>query len=328
MTDTPPHTTPWQTLRLTRKLAAEARESDASQAAMLEWMEAELFDAGALAVTVLDAEDHPLNEPLPGEQPLWPHVIVEALFAADQSMDQALIALHHAGVIRADEHIELDTLADQVWARAWMDDFKPMVFGERLWVCPTHTPPDPDWPVVVQLDPGLAFGTGTHPTTALCLRWLDQWALHASPASDRPTVIDFGCGSGILAVAAAKLGAQRVWATDHDDQALKATQDNAEANGVAASIETLRPDALIGHTPIPKVDVVLANILAQPLIELAPRLIDLVKPGGQLVLSGILTTQTAAVKAAYASLDGQPQETADGDWVCLAFAHQTGCHYN
>ena len=323
------HPTPaWHTLRLTRRLDGEAGMTRQSKKQTLAAIEAGLFAAGALAVTVADAEDHPLNEPLPGELPLWPKVTIEALFAADQSMDQTLIELQQAGLISTDDAFELHTLEDQAWTRAWMDDFQPMAFGQRLWVCPTHATPDPAWPVVVRLDPGLAFGSGTHPTTALCLRWLDHWAQTSEGALATQTVIDFGCGSSILAVAAAKLGAITVWATDHDEQALVATVDNAQANGVGAAIHTQPPEAFFKQNPPPMADVVLANILAKPLIELAPELMGLVRPGGHLVLSGILQDQAKAVKDAYRGLDDQPTQTHEGDWVRLVFAQRGGCHYN
>ena len=324
----PAQAPPWQILRFTRRLGDKTPQAEAAKREALEWIEAGLFEAGALSVTVLDAQDHPLNEPQPGELPLWPTVTIEALFAAEHPMDQAIAELNATGIVHADEAVTVSTLDDQVWTRAWMDDFQPMAFGQRLWVCPTHTPPNPAWPVVVRLDPGLAFGSGTHPTTALCLRWLDQWARASASGVDNQTVIDFGCGSGILAVAAAKLGARAVVATDHDDQALTATVDNAQANDVGEAIQTLSPSAFFELDPPPMADVVLANILAGPLIKLAPRLMALVKPGGWLVLSGILLDQAQAVKDAYRGLDAQPTQATEGDWVRLAFAHKAGCHYN
>jgi ribosomal protein L11 methyltransferase len=198
-------------------------------------------------------------------------------------------------------------LEDREWERAWLDNFKPMRFGKRLWVCPHGLEVEAEDAVVVRLDPGLAFGTGTHPTTALCLEWLDGAELAGK------TVIDYGCGSGILAVAALKLGARQVIGIDHDPQALLATRDNAAANGVADRLLVQGSDAA---DPAPA-DIVLANILANVLIDLSGRIEPLVADGGELVLSGILEDQWPAVAKAYsAGLDFGQAIIKDG-WVRL-----------
>jgi ribosomal protein L11 methyltransferase len=185
---------------------------------------------------------------------------------------------------------QVELLEDQNWERAWLEHFKPMRFGQRLWICPsTEIPPDPT-AVNIILDPGLAFGTGTHPTTALCLEWLDQNNIQ------NKTVIDYGCGSGILAIAALKLGAKEVWAIDYDPQALEATQENARRNDIDQNkLHVIFPEKV----PTVKIDILLANILANPLIELAPRFAELIKPHGHLVLSGILENQITAITEAY-----------------------------
>jgi ribosomal protein L11 methyltransferase len=186
-----------------------------------------------------------------------------------------------------------------------MDGYAPMQFGTRLWIVPTgFDAPDPDG-VNLLLDPGLAFGTGTHPTTALCLEWLD-----AHPPVDQ-VVIDYGCGSGILGIAALKLGAREVWAVDNDPQALVATLDNAQRNAVAAQVKPVMP----GDLPAMHADLLLANILANPLIELAPRFADFVRPGAALVLSGILAEQADSVSAAYGDRFTLQPPAQREDWV-------------
>lgn len=244
---------------------------------------------GAVAVTLQDAADQPVFQLEPGETPLWDRTEVCGLYDGGVDPAQLLAELDTrlgaGGMLRA----RIETLPDQDWQRAWMDRFQPLRFGRRLWVVPHwHTPPDPD-AVNVMLDPGLAFGTGTHATTALCLEWLDGAELRGK------TVVDFGCGSGILAIAAARLGAAEVWAVDHDPQALLATRANAAANGVAAQIHACTADAL----PAFAADLVLANILAGPLLALAPHFAELVRAGGDLVLSGILAEQADEVLEKY-----------------------------
>jgi ribosomal protein L11 methyltransferase len=269
------------------------------------------FAAGAIAVTFADAGDAPILEPAPGATPLWPSVAVAALYAAD-TPEAPLAAALRAALGRPDLALRFESLADRVWEREWLKDFRPMRFGTRLWVCPGGQPPplapgDPA-PVVVWLDPGLAFGTGTHATTALCLDWLDGAAL----AGRR--VLDVGTGSGILALAALALGAAAVHAQDLDPQALIATRDNAARNDVRSGLSVAPADAPWGEG----YDVVLANILAEPLVELAPRIAAAARPGGAVVLSGLLAAQAEAVAAAYRPWFDMEAPRLRGDWVLLA----------
>ncbi|WP_129781523.1 50S ribosomal protein L11 methyltransferase [Peristeroidobacter soli] len=277
-----------------------------------------LLVAGASSITLEDEGDDPVLEPLPGTTPLWPRVRVKALFDGDADRDQILQIL--AGELSGAEplsRVAFETIADRAWEREWLKDFKPMRFGRRLWICPGGQQPDAEQlravasPVLIELDPGLAFGTGTHPTTALCLEWLDAAAVAGA------RVIDFGCGSGILAIAAAKLGASEVLAIDIDPQALLATHDNAERNGVARFIEARLTDAGASEThPVPA-DILLANILAGPLESLAPTFAAQVRAGGRLVMSGILRNQAEAVASRYAPwFDIGPVVVRD-DWVRL-----------
>jgi len=263
---------------------------------------------GAQSVTLTDAGDNPVLEPAPGETPLWTDTRVTALFTAETDFD----ALCHdfRQTLNLDKlpahHIE--TLADRVWEREWLKDFGPMQFGRRLWVVPGDTDVAASDAVVVRLDPGLAFGTGTHPTTALCLEWLEQIDLNGK------TVLDFGCGSGILSLAALKLGAAFVNAVDIDLQAITATRQNAARNGVS--------DALLAETTIdedaPQFDIVVANILAGTLNEYAEFICRRLKPGGLLALSGILSQQVEDVANAYRKqVTFQPAVMQD-NWARLA----------
>lgn len=273
----------------------------------VESAEEALFELGAVSVTLLDAEDQPVHEPDPGEVRLWPEVVVQGLFmAAGLDREAVVQGLVAAGLADHESAVDFEDLADQNWERAWMDQYQPLRFGENLWICPSHIEPDPAWPLVIRLDPGLAFGSGTHPTTAMCLEWIDGADLGDC------SVIDFGCGSGILAIAAALKGARKVIAVDHDPQALLATADNAERNSVSDRIVCLSP---ADFQPEP-VDCVLANILAGPLIELARLLRGCITAGGSLVLSGILAEQADAVSKAYAELGQASQSERDG-WVRL-----------
>ncbi|EPZ99893.1 50S ribosomal protein L11 methyltransferase [Glaesserella parasuis] len=249
-----------------------------------------LEDIGAVSVTFMDSQDTPIFEPLPGETRLWGNTDVVALFDAETDMKEIVSTLVKSKLVATDFSYKIEQIEDKDWEREWMDNFHPMQFGKRLWICPSWREiPDPN-AVNVMLDPGLAFGTGTHPTTALCLAWLDSLDL-----TDK-TVIDFGCGSGILAIAALKLGAKKAIGIDIDPQAILASQNNAEVNGVADRLQLFltkdQPQNLIA-------DVVIANILAGPLKELAPQIITLVKPQGNLGLSGILATQAESVCEAY-----------------------------
>ena len=270
--------------------------------------EAAFEAAGAVSVTYSDDADQPVLEPKPGEQPLWAHTRITGLFPHDVDLDGAIATLlAHLDIPRLPE-ARLATLDDRDWTREWLKDFKPLQFGRRLWVVPTaFEPPAPD-DVNLVLDPGLAFGTGTHPTTALCLEWLDGLDLEGR------TVVDFGCGSGILAIAAALLGAKEVFATDIDPQALTATRDNAQRNGVVDRISLCLPDAM----PAVQADVVVANILAGPLAELADTLVGHVAPGGRLALAGLLSDQAANVQSAYTGLLPLEVRSEREGWALLA----------
>ena len=267
-----------------------------------------LLEVGAVSVTFMDAEDQPIFEPDLGTTPLWSHTHLLALFEADT--DPANLVAHLQLLTGGDlpEH-QIERIEDQDWERSWMDNFQPMRFGQRLWIVPSwHEAPEPQ-AVNLLLDPGLAFGTGTHPTTSLCLQWLDGQAL------DGCSVLDFGCGSGILAIAALLLGAERAVGTDIDPQALEASRDNASRNGIAAE---RFPLYLPGDMPAGTYDVVVANILAGPLVQLAPTISAHVRPGGRLVLSGILAEQAEEVRAAYAELfELDPTAVQDG-WVRIS----------
>ncbi len=262
---------------------------------------------GAVSVLLGDAGDEPMLEPGPGETPLWSHTRVTGLFEGDTDADALRSAVSQTLQAELGERLELEVLEDREWERAWLDNFRPMRFGRQLWVAPHELAVDAGDAVIVRLDPGLAFGTGTHPTTALCLAWLD-----GADVSDK-TVIDYGCGSGVLAVAALKLGARRVIAIDHDPQALMATRNNAQANDVGERLTVVGSDA----APPEPADIVLANILANVLIDLAPRIAPLVAPKGELVLSGILQDQADTVAERYsAGVDFDQATTQDG-WVRL-----------
>ncbi len=274
-------------------------------------VETALFESGACAITMCDRGDDPVLEPKVGEVRLWRDTLVRALFEpADDATATALDAVARLGARLGSpvtEHARVRTVRQRDWARVWMADSKPLRFGRRLWVCPTSAAaPVESGAVVVRLDPGLAFGTGTHPTTALCLQVLESLPL------DGRRLIDYGCGSGILAIAALKLGASRVVAVDLDPQALIATRDNAERNGVSAALEVRGVPALLEPA-----DWVMANILAGPLIELAPVLAAACVPGGELVLSGLLRSQAFEVKAAYAADFGEMSVIGREEWCCL-----------
>jgi ribosomal protein L11 methyltransferase len=286
-----------------------------------------LLAAGALSITLEDAADDPVLEPAPGTTPLWPSVKIKALFDAG-SDPQVIQALLLSQLSQPLPSLEFDEIADRPWEREWLKDFRPMRFGRRLWICPDGQRPEetnggqrtadgadarhasaPQLPVpslppvFIDLDPGLAFGTGTHATTALCLAWLDGADLRGK------TVLDYGCGSGILAIAALKLGAESALCVDIDPQAVTATLDNAARNDVARRLEA----SSVEHMRTAPVDIVLANILAEPLLDLAPTLAALVKPGGAIVLSGVLHDQATPVATRYAPwFDIAPVSVRDG----------------
>lgn len=260
---------------------------------------------GAQAVTFVDAKDTPMYEPKPGEVMLWPETQVVGLYDAQHNMAQVVARLSKSRLLGQDFPYKLDQLEDKDWEREWMDNFHPMQFGKRLWICPSwRDVPEPN-AVNVMLDPGLAFGTGTHPTTALCLRWLDGLDLTAK------TVVDFGCGSGILGIAAIKLGAKRVIGIDIDPQALLSSQNNADRNGVGDQIELYLPQ----YQPQLQADAVLANILAAPLRELREVITAYCKPGGKLVLSGILAEQAQGINELYSQDFAMEPIAIEGEWA-------------
>ncbi|MCA6936757.1 50S ribosomal protein L11 methyltransferase [Pectobacterium versatile] len=250
-----------------------------------------MMESGAVSVTFQDTHDTPVFEPLPGETRLWGDTDAIALYDAETDMNVVIAILEQEPLLGVGFKHKIEQLEDKDWEREWMDNFHPMQFGKRLWICPSWRDiPDPT-AVNVMLDPGLAFGTGTHPTTALCLQWLDGLDLEGK------TIIDFGCGSGILAIAALKLGAARAIGIDIDPQAIQASRDNAQRNGVSERLELYLPKDQPADL---SADVVVANILAGPLRELAPLISDLPKAGGHLGLSGVLATQADGVAEAYA----------------------------
>jgi ribosomal protein L11 methyltransferase len=269
---------------------------------------ADLFDnLGAVSVTYMDAEDEPVYEPAIGETKIWSNTEVIALYELDA--EPTLIKTRVYDQFKAEQlhHWRHEQIADQEWERAWMEFYKPMKFGDSLWVCPTDQERYEPGTVCLTLDPGLAFGTGTHPTTALCLGWL------ASHDLTGKTVIDYGCGSGILAVAAVLLGAKRAHAVDIDPQAITATQSNALKNKVADKITCYLPEQFAPF----QADIVLANILAKPLIEMAEPISSLLAPGGQLVLSGILQEQAESVMNAYRQYLTFSTPILQEDWIRL-----------
>ncbi len=271
-------------------------------------VEAALQEQGALAVTLLDSADHPVLEPAPGTAPLWPVVQMRGLFPAAVQRAQVALALMQLSGFDRPPALAWRDVADQVWERAWMDRFRPMQFGERLWIVPSGMDsPEDEQAILLRLDPGLAFGTGTHPTTALCLQWID-----AQEFAGR-RVVDYGCGSGVLGIACAMKGAERVICVDNDPQALQATAANAARNNVLARIVCQAPEAYREN----RADVLLANILAAPLIDLAPLLQGSLRSGGHIVLSGILEEQVEAVAQAYQQQCGAMHVTTQEGWARL-----------
>jgi ribosomal protein L11 methyltransferase len=263
---------------------------------------------GALAISMEDTGDQPIYEPAPGETIFWHDTTIVALFEDEaplQGIHDYLQSLQADGTVKSFAQKEV---LQQDWVRVCLDQFTPMQFGKRLWIVPSwHAAPD-ESAVNILLDPGLAFGTGTHPTTRLCLEWLDG---HIQGGE---TVIDYGCGSGILAIAALKLGADSVAAVDHEPQALEATRMNATQNLIAEDrISVFTPDEF-SATPV---DILIANILAQPLIDLAPHFATLVKLGGHIVLSGIFKQQATEVSDAYQAAFDMATPTCCDDWIRL-----------
>ncbi|MFM5648185.1 50S ribosomal protein L11 methyltransferase [Aeromonas veronii] len=266
-----------------------------------------LLGRGAQAVTFMDAKDVPVYEPMPGETPLWGETEVMGLF--DAETDPAPTIAFFRQIFGENVGYKVEQLEDKDWVREWMDHFHPMQFGERLWICPSwRDVPNPD-AVNVMLDPGLAFGTGTHPTTALCLQWLDGLDLAGK------TVVDFGCGSGILGIAALKLGAARVIGIDIDPQAIQASRDNAARNGVADQIELYLP---ADQPQDVEADVVVANILAGPLRELAPLIAGHGKAGSLMALSGVLESQAPELETIYGQWFEMDPTAVKEEWCRLS----------
>ena len=278
-----------------------------------------LMDLGALSVTLLDADaatpnERAVLEPGVGETPLWPEITLLALFDEDTVPELVLHALEAFDDAIDLSRAEFRTVADEDWERAWMDQYVPLKFGRRTWIVPWNleTPDDARDGVVIRLDPGLAFGSGTHPTTALCLQWLDSLVLRGKD------VLDFGCGSGILAIAALKLGARRAVGVDNDPQALLATADNAGRNGVGDRLRVFAPEA----EPAATYPVVVANILAVALHALADTLAARVAPGGVIALSGILAGQEDDLLQRYAEWFDDLQVARQDDWVRITGARK------
>ncbi len=275
-----------------------------------------LLAAGASAVTLEDAHDQPVLEPERGTTPLWDDTIITGLFNGDEDMAEA------EGILKAVfTNLSSDTLPEyrieilenEDWTRKWIENFKPIQVGHKLWICPSwHDIPDPSG-INLMLDPGLAFGTGTHPTTFLCLKWLDAMAA-TDNSLNNATVIDYGCGSGILGIAAHLLGAKDVVGVDNDPQALIATNDNAERNKLPEdAVHVYLPE----DTPEVQADILLANILAQPLHELRDNIAKLIKPEGKVVLSGILSHQADALQKHYSEHFDMEEPVIHEGWVRL-----------
>jgi len=280
-------------------------DTSEQQAPLLELV---LENLGALSVTLGDAGDQPLMELPPESQQLWEQTRVTALFEGDTDpkvLRSALEATLDDELLR---RMRWERIEDRLWERVWLEHFKPMSFGRRLWVCPDGQSVSQDDGVIIQLDPGLAFGTGTHPTTALCLSWLDGQELEGK------TVLDYGCGSGILAIAALKLGAREAIAVDHDPQALEASRENALKNRVADRLHVCLPESM----PEVGADILVANILAGPLMSLAPRLNALLKPAGRFALSGILAEQASDVASCYNPFADLQPTVHQEEWVLIA----------
>ncbi len=270
-----------------------------------EFAEEILLAHGASAVSMIDAADDPVLEPAPGQTPLWADTITIGLFEEGKDVAPVVASLREVLPEAEALHTRSELLEDQEWIRVWLKDCPPLKFGERLWVVP-HERADEVTDrsaIVVKLDPGLAFGTGTHPSTALCLEWL------ATQDLKDKVVVDYGCGSGILAIAACKLGATRAVCTDIDPQALRASAENARRNGVDDRLEALPSTDFAPFAA----DVVVANILANPLIALAPVLASCLAIGGRIALAGLLESQREDVSRAYAPwFDLQPPHGKDG----------------
>ncbi len=287
----------WQQLKI--QIAPEQLKS----------IEQRLLDQGAISVTYLDSENQPVYQKEPGSTPLWDNTSLVSLFDKETDLDDLLKWLAAHPAVNNKSELEIETIPDQEWERTWMADFHPMQFGEKLWICPSwETPPDPG-AVNIILDPGLAFGSGSHATTSLCLKWLERATVK------HVEVIDYGCGSGVLAIAAALLGADKVYAVDNDPQAIAATVDNSYRNEINDSVITAYlPEAL----PELQADILLANILAEPLMDLAAKFADLLKPGGKIVLSGLLEDQIVSVMTSYRRWFDMDEPILEQEWVLIS----------
>ena len=249
-----------------------------------------LFDSDAISISYLDAEDQPVFQEEPGSTPLWDNTFLLCLFNTKTDLGSLLNKLRCNTKVLNNKSLNIELIEDQDWERSWMKDFEPIQFGEKLWICPSWlSPPEPN-AVNIKLDPGLAFGTGNHATTSLCLRWLDQADVRGSE------VIDYGCGSGVLSIASALLGAVKVHSVDNDPQAISATIDNSRRNKVPGDVlTTYLPEAV----PPVHADILIANILERPLIDLSEKFAELVKKGGYITLSGLLEEQIPSLLSCY-----------------------------
>ena len=268
-----------------------------------------LFDSDAISISYLDAEDQPVFQEEPGATPLWDYIFLLCLFNAKKDLGSLLNKLRCDTKVLNNESLNIEVIEDQDWERSWMKDFEPMQFGEKLWICPSWlSPPKPN-AVNIKLDPGLAFGTGNHATTSLCLRWLDQADVRGSE------VIDYGCGSGVLSIASALLGAVKVHAVDNDPQAISATIDNSHRNNIPDdALTTYLPEAL----PSLHADILIANILERPLIDLSERFAELVKKGGYITLSGLLEEQIPSLLSSYDCWFDMEAPQIEQGWVLLS----------
>jgi len=293
----------WQQLHLT------------CPSADLEHVEALLMELGALSISLGDAGDHPIYEPLPGDSPVWQESIVSATFGEDSDVEQLAQMLMARLPATLAQTVTRGNFQDRDWQQAYRQHFKPLQCASNLWIVPSWLePPDPG-ATNLRLDPGLAFGTGSHPTTALCLAWLAQQDLRGLE------LIDYGCGSGILAIAGILLGAHHVLAVDIDEQALSACRSNMAMNSIPQQrIRVCQPQAA-GST---SADLLMANILAGPLVDLAPRLAGMVRPGGKILLSGILNSQLNEIQSAYDTFFEMDPAREFEDWVCIGGSRRSG----
>ena len=279
------------------------------QASELEQAEDLLLRLGALSLSIADAGDEPIYEPPPGSTPLWRQSVLTATFDNASNPEILMQEISAALPPQLAASLRRHALEERDWEQAYKSHFLPIQCAPDLWIVPSWCEPPEPGATIIELDPGLAFGTGSHPTTALCLAWLAA----NPPRGGR--VIDYGCGSGILAIAALKLGAEKVIAVDIDAQALDASQANLDANRIDADlVQTCLPQDMEDEPA----DLLIANILAGPLVELAPRFATLVKTGGQILLSGILKTQLDDIQLAYRGEFSMKQAQTRDDWACIS----------